>query len=103
MRTTTSRKTSPGEEEVIEPARRVMKSEKSLDDGEIEPPWIVADSAPWGGWASGAFYPAFQTILIDDVELVEIKMVAEGEGSQSANPTETAISLDELKSLRGDR
>ena len=32
-----------------------------------------------------------------------LRMVAEGEGSQSANPTETAISLDELKSLRGDR
>ena len=87
------------DEEVIEPARRIIKYEESLDDAEIEPPWGVTHSAPWGGWASGAFYAAFPTILIDDVELVEIKTVAEGEDSQSVNPTETAISLDELKSL----
>lgn len=91
------------DEEVIEPARRIMNYEDSLDDGEIEPPWTVTYSAPWGGWASGAFYAAFPTILIDDVELVEIKTVAEGEDSQSVNPTGTAISLDELKSLHGDR
>ena len=87
------------EEEVIEPARRIMKFEESLDDGEIEPPWRVTHSVPWGGWASGAFYFAFPTILIDDVELVEIKTVAEGKDSQSANATERAISFDELKSL----
>ena len=91
------------DEEVIEPARRIMNSEDSLDDGEIEPPWRVTHSAPWGGWASGAFYAAFPTILIDDVELVEIKTVTEGQDSQSTNATEVAISLDELKSLRGDR
>ena len=90
------------EEEVIEPARRIMGFEKSLDDGEIEPPWGVTHSAPWGGWASGAFYAAFPTILIDDVELVEIKTVTEGQDSQSTNATEVAISLDELKSLCGD-
>ena len=87
------------DEEVIEPARRIIKYEESLDDAEIEPPWGVTHSAPWGGWASGAFYAAFPTILIDDVELVEIKTVTEGEDSQSANRSETAISLDELKSL----
>ena len=90
------------DEEVIEPARRIVKYEESLDDGEIEPPWQVTHSAPWGGWASGAFYAAFPTILIDDVELVEIKTVTEGEDSQSVNRSETAISLDELKSLHHD-
>ena len=87
------------EEEVIEPARRVMKFEKSLDDGEIEPPWAVTDSAPWGGWASGAFYPAFPTILIDNVELVGIKTVAEGEDSQSSSQIEAVISLEEFMRL----
>ena len=87
------------DEEVIEPARRIMNFEKSLDDGEIEPPWTVTDSAPWGGWASGAFYPAFPTILIDDVELLEIKAVNEQEGPQSAKQSETVTSLEEFKSL----
>lgn len=89
------------DEEVIAPARRIMGFEKSLDDGEIEPPWRVTHSAPWGGWASGAFYAAFPTILIDDVELVEIKTVAEGEDFQSENHSETVISLEEFKSIKG--
>ena len=88
------------DEEVIEPARRIMSFEKSLDDGEIEPPWTVTYSAPWGGWASGAFYPAFPTILIDDVELVEIKTIIEGAASNSSNQSEAVISLEEFKSLR---
>ena len=33
------------EEELIEPARRIMDYEYSLDDGEIEPPWKITDSA----------------------------------------------------------
>jgi len=89
------------DEEIIEPARRIMNYEDSLDDGEIEPPWTVTDSAPWGGWASGAFYPAFPTILIDDVELVEIKTIVEGEASTSANQSEAVISLEEFQSLKG--
>ena len=88
------------DEEVIEPARRIMSFVKSLDDGEIEPPWTVTYSAPWGGWASGAFYPAFPTLLIDDVELVEIRSVTEGEDSQSANQSEAVISLEEFVRLR---
>jgi len=89
------------DEELIEPARRVMNFEKSLDDGQIEPPWTVTYSAPWGGWASGAFYAAFPTILIDDVELVEIRSVTEGQASESSNESETVISLEEFKSLKG--
>ena len=88
------------DEEVIEPPRRIMKYEDSLDDGEIEPPWRVTYSAPWGGWASGAFYPAFPTILIDDVELVEIRSVTEGNDSPSANQSEAVISLEEFMRLR---
>ena len=87
------------DDEVIEPPRRIMNVEKSLDDGEIEPPWSVTHSAPWGGWASGAFYAAFPTILIDDVELVEIKTISEGDDSQSSNQGGTVISYDEFKSL----
>jgi len=87
------------DEEVIEPPRRIMNFEKSLDDGEIESPWTVTDSAPWGGWASGAFYPAFPTILIDDVELLEIKTIIEREDSQSAKQSESVVSLEEFKSL----
>ena len=78
-----------------------MHFEKSLDEGEIEPPWKITDSAPWGGWASGAFYPAFPTILIDDVELMEIRTVAEEEASKSSNQSETVISLEEFKLLKG--
>jgi hypothetical protein len=89
------------DEEVIEPTRRIMHFEKSLDDGEIEPPWKITDSAPWGGWASGAFYPAFPTILIDDVELMEIRTVAKEEASKSSNQSETVISLEEFKLLKG--
>ena len=88
------------EEEVIEPARRIMNYEDSLDDGEIEPPWKITDSAPWGGWASGAFYPAFPTILIDHVELLEIRSVIEGNDSPSTSQSEAVISLEEFKSLR---
>jgi len=73
-----------------------------LDDGEIEPPWTVTYSAPWGGWASGAFYPAFPTILIDDVELVEIKTIIEGAASNSSNQSETIVSLEEFKALHED-
>ena len=79
-----------------------MSFEKSLDDGEIEPPWRVTHSAPWGGWASGAFYAAFPTILIDDVELVEIKTVTEAEASDSSNQGETIVSLEEFKTLQED-
>ena len=89
------------DEELIEPARRIMNFEESLDDGEIESGWMVTDSAPWGGWASGAFYAAFPTILIDDVELVEIKTIIEGEASTSSDQSETVISLEEFKSLKG--
>ena len=88
------------DEEVIEPARRIMSFVKSLDDGEIVPPWTVTYSAPWGGWASGAFYPAFPTILIDHVELLEIRSVIEGNDSPSTNQSEAVISLEEFKSLR---
>ena len=88
------------EEEVIEPARRIMNYEDSLDDGEIEPPWKITDSAPWGGWASGVFYAAFPTILIDDVELLEIRSVTEGDDSPSANQSEAVISLEEFMRLR---
>jgi len=88
------------DEEVIEPARRIMSFEKSLDDGEIEPPWTVTYSAPWGGWASGAFYPAFPTILIDDAELLEIRSVTEGDDSQSAHQSEAVISVEEFMQLR---
>jgi len=79
-----------------------MNFEKSLDDGEIEPPSTVTDSAPWGGWASGAFYPAFPTILIDDVELVEIKTVTKRGDSQSSIQSETIVSLEEFKALHED-
>lgn len=89
------------DEEIIEPARRIMNVEKSLDDGEIEPPWTVTYSAPWGGWASGAFYPQFPSILIDAVELVEIRLVSEEEPSGSSNQSEAVISLEEFKSLQG--
>jgi len=89
------------DEEVIEPPRRIMKYEDSLDDGEIEPPWAVTYSAPWGGWASGAFYPQFPIILIEAAELVEIRAISEEEPSGSSNQSETVISLDELKSLQG--
>ena len=88
------------EEEVIEPARRIMNYEDSLDDGEIEPPWKITDSAPWGGWASGVFYAAFPTILIDDVELLEIRSVTEGDDSQSAHQSEAVISVEEFMQLR---
>ena len=88
------------DEELIEPPRRIMNFEKSLDDGEIEPAWTVTDSAPWGGWASGAFYAAFPTILIDDVELVEIRSVTEGQASESSNESETVISLEDFMRLR---
>jgi len=87
------------EEEVIEPARRIMNYEDSLDDGEIEPPWKITDSAPWGGWASGVFYAAFPTILIDDVELLEIRSITEGDDSLSANQSEAVISLSEFMRL----
>ena len=88
------------DEEVIEPARRIMNYEDSLDDGEIEPPWKITDSAPWGGWASGVFYTAFPTILIDDVELLEIRSVTEGDDSLSANQSEAVISVEEFMRLR---
>ena len=88
------------EEECLEPPKRIVGYLDELDDGEIEPPWVVRYSAPWGGWASGAFYPAFPTILIDDVELVEIKTVTEREDSQSANQSEAVISLEEFMRLR---
>ncbi len=88
------------DEEVIEPARRIMNYEDSLDEGEIEPPWKITDSAPWGGWASGVFYAAFPTIIIDDVELLEIRSVTEGDDSPSTNQSETVISLKELMRLR---
>ena len=90
------------DEELIEPPRRIMNYEEALDDGDIELPWTVTDSAPWGGWASGAFYPDFPTILIDDVELVDIKTVSEEEASESPNQTETAISLEEFVALGTD-
>ena len=88
------------DEEAIEPARRIMNYEDSLDDGEIETPWKITDSAPWGGWASGVFYAAFPTILIDDVELLEIRSVTEGDNSPSANQSEAVISLEEFMRLR---
>lgn len=90
-------------EEVIEPARRIMKFEDRLDDGEIESPWTVTYSAPWGAWASGAFYPEFPTILIDDVELVEIKTITAEEASEPSCQTEAVMSLEEFKSFIKDR
>ena len=89
-------------EKIIEPARRIMKVEDSLNDGEIEPPWTVTDSALWGGWASGAFYPAFPTILIDDVELVDIKTVIVEETSEPLCQTEAPISLEEFVAIGTD-
>ena len=89
------------DEALVEPPRRILGYRDELDEGEIEPPWTVTDSAPWGGWASGAFYPAFPSILIEDVELVEIKTIVEGEASTSANQSETVISLEEFQSLKG--
>ena len=53
-----------------------------------------------GGWASGVFYAAFPTILIDDVELLEIRSVTEGDDSPSANQSEAVISLEEFMRLR---
>lgn len=88
------------DEEVIEPARRIMNYEDSLDDGEINPPWKITDSAPWGGWASGVFYAAFPSILIDDVELLEIRSVTDGDDSPSANQSEEVISLEEFMRIR---
>ena len=88
------------DEDLVEPPRRILGYRDALDEGEIEPPWKVIYSAPWGGWASGAFYPAFPTILIDDVELVEIKTIIEGVASNSSNQSEAVISLEEFKSLR---
>jgi len=88
------------DEDLVEPPRRILGYRDALDEGEIEPPWKVIYSAPWGGWASGAFYPAFPTILIDDVELVEIKTIIEGAASNSSNQSEAVISLEEFKSLR---
>ena len=88
------------DEEVIEPARRIMNYEEALDDGEIEPPWKITESAPWGGWASGVFYAAFPTILIDDAELLEIRSVTEGGDSPSASQSEAVISLEEFMRLR---
>ena len=88
------------DEEIIEPARRIMNYEDSLDDGEIEPPCKITDSVPCGGWASGVFYAAFPTILIDDVELLEIRSVTEGDDSQSAHQSEAVISVEEFMQLR---
>ena len=87
------------DEDVIEPARRIMVFEESLDEGEVDPPWTVTYSAPWGGWASGAFYPDFPVILIDNVELVEIRTVTEEEVSESSDQSEEVISLNEFKTL----
>jgi hypothetical protein len=87
------------DEEAIEPARRVMNFEESLDDGEVDPPWTVTYSKPWGGWASGAFYPDFPVILIDNVELMEIRTVTEQEMSESSDQSEDVISLEEFKTL----
>ena len=87
------------DEELVEPPRRIMNFEKSLDDGEIVPPWTVTDSAPWGGWASGAFYPQFPIILIDAVELVEIRSVTEGEDSPPSSQSEGVFSLEEFMRL----
>ena len=89
------------DEEVVEPPRRIMALEESLDNGEIEPPWTVTYSAPRGGWAAGAFYPDFPSILIDAVELVEIRVVSEEEPSESSTQSETVISLAEFKALTG--
>lgn len=90
------------DEDLVEPPRKILGYRHALDEGEIEPPWKVIYSAPWGGWASGAFYPAFPTILIDDVELVEIKTVTEREDSQSSIQNETIVSLEEFKALHED-
>ena len=88
------------EEELIEPARRIMDHEYSLDDGEIEPPWKITDSARFGSLASGVFYAAFPTIFIDDVELLGIRSVTEGDDSQSAHQSEAVISVEEFMQLR---
>ena len=57
------------------------------------------DDRAWGGWASGAFYPDFPVILIDNVELVEIRTVTEEEVSESSDQSEEVISLKEFKTL----
>ena len=87
------------DEEVVAPARRIMGYQNALDQGDIEEPWVVTDSAEWGGWASGAFYPDFQQILIDEVKLIDIKAVTEGAGASSSSQNETVMALKEFKAL----
>ena len=93
--------TSP-DEDLSDPPRRILGYRDDLDEGEIEPPWTVTHSAPWGGWASGAFYAAFPTILIDGVELVETRSVTEEETPEPSNQQEVVISLEKLKLLSVD-
>ena len=87
------------DEEAVAPARRIMGYQKALDQGDIEAPWVVTASAEWGGWASGAFYPDFPQILIDEVKLIDIKAVTEDAAASSSNPNETVMSLEEFKAL----
>ena len=60
---------------------------------------VVTDSAEWGGWASGTFYPDFPQILIDEVKLIDIKAVTEDAAESSSNLNETVMSLEEFKAL----
>ena len=87
------------DEEAVAPARRIMGYQKALDQGDIEEPWVVTDSAEWGGWASGAFYPDFPQILIDEVNLIDIKAVTEDAAASSSSQNETVMSLEEFKAF----
>ena len=87
------------DEEVVAPARRIMGYQNALDQGDIEEPWVVTDSAEWGAWASGAFYPDFPQILIDEVKLIDIKAVTEDAAASSSSQNETVMSLEEFKAF----
>ena len=87
------------DEEVVAPARRIMGYQEALDQGDIEEPWVVTASAEWGGWASGAFYPDFPQILIDEVRLIDIKAITEDAAALSSSQNETVMSLEEFKAL----
>ena len=61
---------------------------------------VMTGKAEWGGWASGAFYPDFPQILIDEVKLIDIKAVTEdAAAASSSNLNETVMSLEEFKAL----
>jgi hypothetical protein len=60
---------------------------------------VVTDSAEWGGWASGAFYPDCPQILIDEVKLIDIKAITDDAAALSSSQNETVMSLEEFNAL----